>query len=191
MLKNEPLLIVWGLAPSLFLLLIASKSSRSPDGLRAVLAWLGSGKLLKAGPLPLKPLVLLPGRKGPSLTGERLKPMFCGDWAANPMFWVSVGLLKDGDGVLKASALAGASDQGSTVGGETTVAGDGAGARHGSTAAAANPILFTFWKCFCPTQVKLFFSISTWRWQTIKHLPDDPYNEEKTNMQKKAYIFYK
>lgn len=57
------------------------------------------------------------------------------------MFCVSVGLLNGGDGVVKASALAGASDQGSAVGGEVTVAGDGAGARHGSTAAAGNPHL--------------------------------------------------
>lgn len=27
----------------------------------------------------------------------KLKPMFCGDCAAKPIFWVRVGLLKDGD----------------------------------------------------------------------------------------------
>lgn len=52
-------------------------------------------KLLRLGPVPLKSLLVVLN-VAVEVVG-RLKPMFCGDCAAKPMFCVKVGLLKDGD----------------------------------------------------------------------------------------------
>lgn len=51
--------------------------------------------MLKVEPGSLKPLLMVP--KAVFEEFGKLKPMFCGDCAANPIFWIRVGLLKDGD----------------------------------------------------------------------------------------------
>lgn len=52
-------------------------------------------KLLKLGPVPLKPLLVVL-KVAPEVV-ERLKPMFCGVCGEKPIFCVKVGLLKDGE----------------------------------------------------------------------------------------------
>lgn len=94
-----PLFTVCGLAPSFPLLVITSNSSKSLRGLVAAalpLFWVG--KLLKPGPVPLKPL-LVPKVIAAEDTGGKLKPIFCGDDIfAKPILCVKFELLKDGDG---------------------------------------------------------------------------------------------
>jgi len=53
-------------------------------------------KLLKPGPVPLKPLVVVL-KVVTEDAGGKLNPIFWGDCAANPIFCVKVELLKAGD----------------------------------------------------------------------------------------------
>lgn len=132
-----------GLDPNLLLLLIISNSSKSAaNGLGATefcrFCVLKSLKAEAAGvlllPVPLKPLLWLtnPGTFDWGIS----KPMFRGDWAVNPIFWVKVGLLNAGDEEPRVTpSPPDDGDHGSTVRG-VTIAGEDTGALQGSTAAA-------------------------------------------------------